>query len=673
MLKKHIIHREPAITVVIPCFNQGRYLMDAIGSARLGYAGPLEVIVVDDGSTEPKAEYWLKQAESAGDFVKVIRQQNRGLSGARNTGLREATGDFVQFLDSDDLIVPGKLDAQVAHFTLSRGLDVSVSNFLLCDDGRNAFSKPDEAIAGFDLTLNDFLYKWERGFSIPIHCALFRRSVLGANVFDEEARAKEDWIFWCTLAAKGARLSYLPGHWAIYRQHGESMRRSYVSMGKNWLKAALKVDSLVARQHPQFFDTAVNWFQQCYRAHPLYEEELNSRAAAPKPAFAVNRTDTLSSASGVFVDPDVIVRALGALKAAPQTPLISVVIPVYNHFEHLIDCLMSLGKQGETVFEVICIDDASPDARVGTLLDRLALNLPGLRVVRHQQNQGISATQNEAVGLARGQFIAFLDCDDALAPGALEEVAKEILRNGTIDYIFSDRYDIDEKGSVIRVAKYGGYPSISPSSDRSVRDDLLDGMVASHLKVIRRDTYLSAGGTSDDYTGCQDWELALKIAEFGKFAYLPQPLYKHRIHLKSVTSSDKVAQFRKTNQLRRTYGKKWLAHSGSLDESQHSIACPDSFPEKMRWFSARHALPLLGDLKAAWSAGMRCGFDIKGPFDLAAVNFLREFNSYFDHIRWDDPAVPGALIGYLWSDRIVAIREDCEKEGKYSSSHALAA
>ena len=98
----------------------------------------------------------------------------------------------------------------------------------------------------------------------------------------------------------------------------------------------------------------------------------------------------------------------------------------------------------------------------------------------------------------------------------------------------------------------GGYYHLK-SGDRSLSDDLLDGMVASHLKVIRRSAFIQVNGCSDEFEGIQDWELALKISEIGKLAHIPEPLYKHRIHPHSVTESAKVGQMRKTNILRRRY------------------------------------------------------------------------------------------------------------------------
>lgn len=96
-----------SVSVVIPCFNQARFLRDAIDSARTSIIQP-EVIVVDDGSTDDTRAV----AEAAA--ATCIAQQNRGLVAARNRGLEAASGDFIVFLDADDTLLPGALDVGAA-------------------------------------------------------------------------------------------------------------------------------------------------------------------------------------------------------------------------------------------------------------------------------------------------------------------------------------------------------------------------------------------------------------------------------------------------------------------------------------------------------------------------------------------------------------------------------
>jgi len=629
----------PLVSVVIPCYNQAQYLTESVSSALDAYSGPLDIIVVDDGSTAARTGTYLRAAEALSPAVRVISQPNAGLSGARNTGIAAAKGEFIQLLDADDLIIPPKLDLQVAHFRVGNALDVSISNFLLCDESRTVFSKHDEAIAHSALDLQDFLYKWERGFAVPIHCALFRRAALLDNPFDTSARAKEDWLFWCGLSAYGARMAYINAHNAIYRQHAQSMRRSYVRMGKSWLHAAAKIDAMVSAREPAFFESAVDWFENFYRKHPAYIEEI-----------AQLRSQTGTCASGVSsqqAKPEVqhtqkLERLQAALAKMPaEAPLISVVIPAYNHFDYIDGCLLSVIEQKGVAIEIVCVDDCSPDKRTTALLSALQTRHPNVRIILNDENKGISHTQNDAVQHARGDYIAFVDCDDALMPGALARVAQVLAQMPECDYLFTDRFDIDENGDEVRRADYGGYPNIVFKDDASIKNDLLDGMVASHLKVIRRSTYLAAGGSDDAFSGIQDWQLALTIAEFGRFHYLHEPLYRHRVHTRSVTSSDSVGQFRKTNIVRRQFTARWL--SGGRDRTGPVL----------RFSSETGRMPTVDELKEAWRQGRRCEMLVAADAPVPVLNFIREFNSYFDRIEWVGAEAYAGLLGYVPSGVLV--------------------
>ena len=104
------MHPAPLISVVIPCFNQGRFLAEALGSVATSL--PTEIVVVNDGSTDDTTEV-LAAIETPHGF-RAITQANAGLAHARNRGLRETRGDYVVFLDADDRLAPGALDIAAA-------------------------------------------------------------------------------------------------------------------------------------------------------------------------------------------------------------------------------------------------------------------------------------------------------------------------------------------------------------------------------------------------------------------------------------------------------------------------------------------------------------------------------------------------------------------------------
>jgi glycosyltransferase involved in cell wall biosynthesis len=112
----------PLVSCVVTCFNGSRYLDESLRSILDQSHRPLEIIVVDDGSTDDSADVVRRY----GDAVRYHRQENRGPAGACNTGLELATGDFVAFLEQDDLWLPDKTRRQLQEFETTPDLDYCV-------------------------------------------------------------------------------------------------------------------------------------------------------------------------------------------------------------------------------------------------------------------------------------------------------------------------------------------------------------------------------------------------------------------------------------------------------------------------------------------------------------------------------------------------------------------
>lgn len=615
------------VSVIIPYYNQGKYLHAAVQSSLAAFSGDVEIIVVDDGSTESHANHYCTQATNLDSRVRVIRKQNGGLSSARNAGLNAANGEYIQFLDCDDVLLPGKLDQQVSQLVSSKGKLVSVSGYYVSNEGFRDLRDESQTISRFPLTLNSFLFYWERGFSVPIHAGLFCRSVFENISFNEELHGKEDWVFWSTLAGemRGAMI-YCPIVGAVYRLHGNGMTRSLDKMGEAWAKATRLLSERYGSEFPEFEGASNDWHRKFYKSGRLQTIALRSPKKSTYSTALERKSTEVPSATLLHS------RAF----CETERPVISFVIPVYNHSKYLKQCVESVVKQTPSAsYEIVVVDDRSTEADVINVLKSIETHDTPYRVFQNDHNYGISITQNLAVQQCRGEYVAFLDCDDYLEPFVVDEVTKVITVEDAPDYIFTDRNHIDEHGSFISRVNYGGYDWIKPSG--SVENDLLLGMVASHLKIIRKDLYQNIGGSNVSFSGVQDWELALRVIGKGRFHYLDKALYNHRLHGTSVSNSGSITQFWMTNVLRRKHLEDFCA--SELSDIEIEIA----------EFSLND-IPMLSKLfKESVRFTYRC--DLVSLPD-QQINMLREFNSYFDKL-YIPLADTSSLMGYLWDHRLI--------------------
>lgn len=225
-----------SVSVVIPCFNQERFVREAAASAIAQTPHPVEVVVVDDGSCRPVAEA-LK-----GWPVRVVRQENAGVSAARNLGLRQACGEFVVFLDADDRLLPDAVARSVALLRDDPSAACAVGTCRVIDQEGWAASfrqrSPLRDDPYTELLRGNFI--WMPGQVI------FRRAALPEDPFDSSVDACADYDLYLRLARR-LPMRVHESLVAEYRQHGESMSEN----GRLMLRLSLIV---LERQRP-FLDS----------------------------------------------------------------------------------------------------------------------------------------------------------------------------------------------------------------------------------------------------------------------------------------------------------------------------------------------------------------------------------------------------------------------------------
>jgi len=225
---------ENKISVIVPCYNQSDYVEETLYSLFYQEYSNFEIIVINDGSTDNSAEIVEKFCVLFPQ-VKLINKKNEGLGAARNTGLQHATGNFVQFLDSDDLISANKFLNQMYDFILKPDTDISCSSYICFEDRNPKKTWTYSRVELKDDPLFDFITEWEKELSIPVHCLLFRREIIGETIFDTTLPNHEDWEFHLSIAAKQPKYTFIKNATAFYRikKTGMSQDPKKMKDGKN--------------------------------------------------------------------------------------------------------------------------------------------------------------------------------------------------------------------------------------------------------------------------------------------------------------------------------------------------------------------------------------------------------------------------------------------------------
>jgi glycosyltransferase involved in cell wall biosynthesis len=208
----HDANPKLTVSVIIPTFNRAALVTQAIDSALSQTRVPDEIVVVDDGSTDETQEV-LSQY---GDAIRVIRQENRGRSAARNEGIQNSRGDLIVFLDSDDLFTPTSIEQRVQIFERSSDVSVVYGDMHVIDAGGKHLGlhrqyMPGPRPSGFvlsELALRSFV----------LMSVMIRRSALGDHRFDTTLDQCEDYDLWRRVAAS-CQFKYSEEPVAFYRIH----------------------------------------------------------------------------------------------------------------------------------------------------------------------------------------------------------------------------------------------------------------------------------------------------------------------------------------------------------------------------------------------------------------------------------------------------------------------
>jgi glycosyltransferase involved in cell wall biosynthesis len=227
----------PLVSVIVPAYNVAEFIGEALDSVLAQTFTDYEIIVVNDGS--PDTEKLEKALAPYMSRIIYLKQENRGVSAARNAGIAAARGSLIAFLDGDDTWLPNYLKIQVSRIQADATIDVLYPNVIMfgdsSDDGEEFMSI---CPSSGEVTFERLLLQ-ECNVS---NCSIARRdTIIRAGLFDESLRSVEDFDLWLRVIKQGGRIAYHRNVLARYRRRPGSLTADPVRLSEHILKVLSKI------------------------------------------------------------------------------------------------------------------------------------------------------------------------------------------------------------------------------------------------------------------------------------------------------------------------------------------------------------------------------------------------------------------------------------------------
>ncbi|WP_283193766.1 glycosyltransferase [Rhizobium sp. AN80A] len=410
----------PLVSVVIPVFNGGNYMREAIDSALAQTYDNVEVIVVNDGSSDNGKTDAI--ARSYGERIRYFVKDNGGCASALNFGIAEMRGSYFSWLSHDDRYHPNKVAHQIE---ILRSLDdkqtIVFGGYDLIDQRSEARGsvRPETVlpIESLDIPLLPLLRGLVHGCTLLISREHFDR----VGVFDVNRPSTQDYALWFDMF-RSARLHFDPTILIQSRVHPDQGTHR------------------IEKHIDECNDLWSGFLQR------LTEDEMVAMSGSPCAFF----TDTARFLRDTPYK-EAAELAQRMAKDARGDLKVSVVIPFYNRIDWTIEAIQSVQAQTHQNFEILLIDDGSTEDL--TLLNAAVGADHRIQYFR-QANSGPAKARNLGIELATGSYIAFLDADDLFLPTKLERQLTFMLDNAA-HFSHTSYRRMDGSGIQLRCIRLG--------------------------------------------------------------------------------------------------------------------------------------------------------------------------------------------------------------------------
>ena len=557
----------PKVSVIIPVYNTEKYLRQCLDSVVNQTLKDIEIICVDDGSTDGSLDI-LREYESKDSRVKVLTQNNLFAGVARNTGMKYATGKYYVFLDSDDFFEPNLLKLQYEKcekYNADIGLcavdrfDQSTGKYLNSDwmltksyIGSQPFNRETLGNKLFSITipnpwnkifLADFVHKHHLQFQ-PLPRAndvFFTMVAMGlANTIVAVDRVLVHYRIGMTTNLQAnnslSPLAFCEALSAVKHRLVEENIWHQVRLGftRNVISQIVYTLNKL-RTNPTSYDKLIKALNDRY----LNEFEIDFDN--PDPFYQSNFFFELKEIIEDYQSnskPEPYYVKNGARYISNEIkPKVSVIVPVYNVELYLKECLESIVNQTLKDIEIILVDDGSSDDSF-QIMQEYANHDDRITVIQ-QNNRGVSAARNIGLHYAKGEFIYFIDSDDYLELTALAELYPKCVENNLDALIFDyTRFCDDPNIKVQQLERpdyteiYDGFSLLSLQKNDKSYSPVVWAIFLKNEFLNKNNISFYEGIIHED-----NLFLFYVYMNATRMAHLKKCLYNHRLHPNSIMTS----------------------------------------------------------------------------------------------------------------------------------------
>lgn len=555
----------PKISVIVPFFNSAEHIAECIESIAEQSLADIEIICVDDGSTDGSRLIVESAAAQDKRIVLITQQGNHGAAAARNKGLQVATGEFVCFMDSDDYYPDVNVLEDLYETATLTSSEICGGSLAELHDNliKKAFSGTQ---SGYSFRNAGKLmyseYQFDYGFTRFIYSRQFLKE---NNIAFLKYQRFEDPPFFVKAMSRARSIYALPRISYVYRvgHHEHNWTVTSITDLANGLADVLAI--AVEQQYWTLAETEIARISHNYL--PLFARMLNTDDAAF--VSAVSRLSGLMDVCSMNLGDTALflsktLRKLVRYRAdisnthgtqsetatsSARRPVVSIIIPIYNVEKYIRACVKSAASQTEQNIEIILLNDGTQDYSIDAIADLIA-NDERISLL-NKENGGLSSARNYGLQHATGEYVLFLDSDDILACDAVEKLTAQA-RTDNLDQLFFgaepfyELYNLYKRNAnyLIYYKYSGNYP------------ETLDGKSFLELSVTQSDfkpsaclQLLSRKFLADNSLSFMEGILhednlftlsCLLLSE--RTGLLNEPLYKRRVRADSIMTSGKGAK-----------------------------------------------------------------------------------------------------------------------------------